>query len=154
MSSDVTDEEPLTPSHLLRGLRITSLPYPVIQHDPADPDYVDASNLRQQATAQAHFLDSFWKRWRHEYLTSLREFHKTTGINEQSIKKGNVVLVHNEGPSSTWKLAVVEDLIKGEDGLVRAANITSLLQLIILFSYYLHFSLQLPNDRHTNNRES
>ena len=34
-----------------------------------------------------------------------------------------MVLVHDEGPRSTWKLAVVEDLIEGGDGLVRAANI-------------------------------
>ena len=41
------------------------------------------------------------KRWRHEYLTSLREFHKTTAINKQSIKKGEVVLVHDDTHRST-----------------------------------------------------
>lgn len=34
-----------------------------------------------------------------------------------------MVLVHDESPRSTWKLAVVEGLIEGGDGLVRAANI-------------------------------
>ena len=33
------------------------------------------------------------------------------------------MLVHNEGPRSTWKLAVIENLIRGGDGLVRAAHI-------------------------------
>ena len=32
-------------------------------------------------------------------------------------------MVHDESPRSTWKLVVVEDLIEGGDGLVRAANI-------------------------------
>ena len=34
-----------------------------------------------------------------------------------------MVLIHNEGPRLYWKLAVVEELIVGGDGLVRAANI-------------------------------
>ena len=123
VSSDSADEEPLTPSHLLHGRRITSLPYPVADDDPSDPDYGSASDMRQRVTTQARILERFWNRWRHEYLTSLREFHRTTGTNEQSIKSGDVVLVHNEGPRSTWKLAVIENLIRGSDGLVRAAHI-------------------------------
>ena len=34
-----------------------------------------------------------------------------------------MVLVHDESPRSTWKLTVVESLIEGGDGLIRAANI-------------------------------
>ena len=123
VSSDCTDEEPLTPSHLLNGRRITSLPYPIADDDPFDPDYGSTSDMRQRVAAQAQILERFWNRWRHEYLTSLREFHRTTGTNEQSIKKGDVVLVHNEGPRSSWKLAVVEEVIRGGDGLFRAAHI-------------------------------
>ena len=123
VSSDCVDKEPLTPSHLLNGRRITSLPYPIADYDPSDPDYGSASDVRQRVTAQAHVLERFWNRWRHEYLTSLREFHRTTGTNEQSIKTGDVVLVYDEGPRSSWKLAVIEDLIRGGDGLVRAAHI-------------------------------
>ena len=79
--------------------------------------------MRQHVTAQAHILERFWKRWRHEYLTSLREFHTTTGTNGQSIETGDVVLAYDEGPRSSWKLALIEDLIRGGDGLVRAAHI-------------------------------
>ena len=101
VSSHCVDEEPLTPSHLLNGRRITSLPYPITDDDPSDPDYGSTSDMRQRVTAQAHILECFWKRWRHEYLTSLREFHRTTGTNEQSIKTGDVVLVYDEGPRSS-----------------------------------------------------
>ena len=32
-------------------------------------------------------------------------------------------MVHDEKPRNVWKLAVIEELIRGNDGLVRAANI-------------------------------
>ena len=51
-----------------------------------------------------------------EYLITLREYHKTTGNNQQSIKVGDVVTVHDDIPKVHWKLAVVEKLITGLDG--------------------------------------
>ena len=56
-------------------------------------------------------------------MTSLREFHKATGYNKQVIKKGDIVVVHDDVPRLCWKLAVVEEPIKGNDGLVCAAHI-------------------------------
>ena len=52
------------------------------------------------------------------YLTSLREFHNSSGDNRQRVKVGDVVLVHNEGPRINWRLAVIKDLITGGDNLV------------------------------------
>ena len=68
-------------------------------------------------------LKHFWTHWRLEYLTTLREFHKTTGNNIQQVKVGDVVLVHDDTPRVNWKYAVVESVIRGNDGLIRAANI-------------------------------
>ena len=42
---------------------------------------------------------------------------------QQTVKVGDVALVYNEGPRMDWRLAVVEKLIAGGDGLIRAANI-------------------------------
>jgi len=55
-----------------------------------------------------------------EYLISLREFHKTSvsGHNKIVIKKGDAVIVHDDKSRFHWRLAVVEDLIEGKDGLV------------------------------------
>ena len=47
-----------------------------------------------------------------EYLTSLREFHNTTGNNVQ-VKMGDIVLVHDDMPNVNWKLAVIQQVIKG-----------------------------------------
>ena len=56
-------------------------------------------------------------------MTSLREFHRATGHNKQVIKKVDIVVVHDDTPRINWKLAVIEDLIAGNDRLARAANI-------------------------------
>ena len=68
-------------------------------------------------------LQHFQHRWRQEYLTSLRELHRTNGKNEQCIKVGDIVLIHDDIPRLKWKIAVVEQLIQGKDGYTRAANI-------------------------------
>ena len=125
LSSDVTDPEPLTPSHLLYGRRIRPVPCPLDSPvDLDDPDFqVDDSTIRQTVNRQTRLIQQFWQRWKCEYLTSLREFHRTSGHNERVIKKGDVVIVHDEKSRLYWRLAVVEDLIEGNDGLVRAAHI-------------------------------
>jgi len=124
VSPDPRDPEPITPAHLVYGRRITTLPhYSVNQDDISDPDFGDASDLRRRARAQAAVVRHFWTRWKREYLTALRETHKITGTNEQRIKVGDVVLIHDETPRIKWRLAVIESLNKGADGLVRSADI-------------------------------
>ena len=77
----------------------------------------------RRAKIQEAVLRDFQKRWCHEYLTSLRDFHKASGSNKQVIKKGDVVLFHDDAPRVTWKMAVIQDLMVGGDGLVRAGTI-------------------------------
>ena len=80
-------------------------------------------SLLKRKQRQCEIIEHFWKRWKNDYLTSLREFHKAYGNNTQRIKVGDVVLVHDESPRILWKMAVVTDLVRGNDGLVRAAKI-------------------------------
>lgn len=77
----------------------------------------------RRAQTQARILEHFRSRWKAEYLTSLREFHKTTGKNKQTIHVVEIVLIHDDSPRTKWRLAVIEGLIEGKDGLVRAANL-------------------------------
>ena len=120
-SSDIGDPEPITPSHLLHGRRITTLPHTRVEIK--DPDFGDASAVKHRARVHATIIKHFWSRWRNEYLTALRETHKSTGNNEQHVNVGDVVLVHNDSTRVHWRLAVIESLNKGADGLVRSANI-------------------------------
>ena len=126
MSSDVSDPEPLTPAHLLYGRRIVPLPYPTTDgNEIDDPTYGETTtaSLQTRVVQHAQVLQHFQRRWKREYLTSLRELHRTTGRNEQCIKVGDIVLVHDDIPRAKWKMAVVEQLIQGKDGYTRAANI-------------------------------
>ena len=79
VSSDSNDPQPLTPSHLLYGRRIITLPYELVTEELGDSDYGETFELRQRAKIQAHLLRSFQKRWKHEYLTSICEFHRASG---------------------------------------------------------------------------
>ena len=124
ISTDVNDEEPLTPAHLLYGRRITPLPNETLQGDEInDPSFDEIQGRQRDAKHLVILLQHFYKRWRQEYLTSLREFHRTTGVNAQKIKVGDIVQVHDDKHRLNWKLAVVEGLVQGLDGHVRVANI-------------------------------
>ena len=124
VSSDFANPEPLTPSHLLYGRRIRSIPHPLDNPEELDdPDYLDADNMRKRVDKQTHFIEQFWTRWKRGYLTSLREFNKISGHNKQAIKLGDVVIVLDDKPRMQWRIAVVEKLITGKDNLARAAHI-------------------------------
>ena len=124
VSSEIDDAEPLTPSHLLYGRRITNLPHPLQEVICDDPTYNSGtSQIEDQAKRRNKLVQHFWNRWRQEYLTSLREFHKVSGKNETEIKVGDVVQVHDDTKRVNWRLAIVERIINGKDGLVRAADI-------------------------------
>ena len=71
-------------------------------------------------------LDHFWRRWRKEYLTELREAHgRKRGCSESStVEVGDIVLVHdNDHPRTFWKMARVEELIRSRDNQVRGARV-------------------------------
>lgn len=113
-------EEVLTPSHLLYGRRLISMPDDIVE--PPDARAVDHNaRFRYLSTRLQHF----WKRWRREYLTDLREYHKgkITG-EERLVDTGDVVVVYDEGHKrGKWKTGVVEDLVVGTDGVVRGARV-------------------------------
>ena len=126
VSSDISDPEPLTPAHLIYDRRIVSVPHPVEDlSENADPSYLSDKDMRKATSRHSKLTQQFWVRWRKEYLTALREFHKATGNNRQIIKKGDVVVVHDDTLRLQWKLAVVDDLVKGNDGLVHSAHIST-----------------------------
>ena len=119
-SSDL--EEPLTPSHLMYGRRIMSLPDYLIDDEDKD---VDNESLNSRLKYLNHTINSFWKRWRKEYLLELREAHRHFLSNgTPRIAVGDVVVVYAEGqPRNYWKLGVIEKLMLGGDGVVRAASV-------------------------------
>ena len=118
-------EEPLTPSHLLVGYRVLSLPNPMTSADIGNLD--DTATRRDLTRRMKHLkktVDDFWKRWRTEYLLGLREAHRhfqTPRGGTKDAVVGNIVIVHDEkNPHDLWKLRI-EKLLPGADGSVRGA---------------------------------
>ena len=70
-------------------------------------------------------LNHFWNRWHQEYLAELRESHRHYSqrcYGDPTISVGDVVVVHEDSlPHGFWKLGLVEELFKGQDGVTRGA---------------------------------
>lgn len=119
-------EEPLTPSHLICGYRVLSLPDVVAPE--VDEDYcATPEGLSRRARHLQLTLGRFWKRWKREYLLELRDHHRysrLTGTAENNIHEGAVVTVYDEShPRGLWRLGVVRSLIVGADGVTRGAEV-------------------------------
>ncbi len=121
-SDDVV--EPLTPSHLLVGFRLMSLPDPCI---PEDPDYADSTEgVTRRMAHLTKSLQKFWRRWKRDYLMELRDFHRTRLEKGEAytLERGEIVTVYDEGhPRGMWRLGRIEELIKGADEMVRGVHV-------------------------------
>ncbi|XP_065903865.1 uncharacterized protein [Dysidea avara] len=123
-SEDV--EKRLTPSHLIFGRRILSLPDSDFQHGANVFDYnmkITHDTFSRRMDHLNKTLNHFWRRWEEEYLLQFRESHRYSGTTNHKtnvLQEGQVVLMYSEGsPRGFWKLARIHTLIKGEDGHVR-----------------------------------
>ena len=111
-SSDLSDPAPITPSQLLYGRRITTLPHDDITDEAGRTvAAADHTTLNRMAGRHEHLVQQFYRRWRTEYLTSLREQHRASDSNTQTINIGDAVQIHDEGSRCRWKLAVVVDVV-------------------------------------------
>ena len=117
-------EEPLTPSHLMTGRRLLSIP-DEIAVDEEETSEVSLLTRRQRYLLL--LLSHFWNRWKREYVVELREHHRTKKgtFTGRSTQLGDIVTVMEEGKSNrgTWKLGKVQDIHPGNDGLVRGATV-------------------------------
>jgi len=105
--SDEPPDVPLTTSHLLHGRILTSLPF--CERPEASCSHGNREDVTRRAQRHAQLIDHFWRRWTHEYLTSLREHQRSSGTNHETIRVGDVVIVHDDfTPRSRWTLAVIE----------------------------------------------
>ncbi|XP_063418864.1 uncharacterized protein LOC134701657 [Mytilus trossulus] len=125
VSTDLTDDEPLTPSHLLYGRRVKTLPYSGTINFSSEENVQNLTHYtaNRQSSVQKRIIHDFWNRWRREYLTSLREQHRNTGINTQIIKVGDIVQIHDDTPRTVWNIAIIVKLVYGRDGLCRSATL-------------------------------
>ena len=95
-----------------------------------------------------------WKRWTAEYIRGLRESHRRAG-GEQTPhpNSGDVVIIRDDNKNRNhWKLAVVTDLIRRKDDIVRGAKLKTgrdILERAVqhLYPLELHCAQMLPKSR-------
>ena len=119
-------EEPLTPSHLVIGRRVLNLPDPVLCYDDDEDFTVSHETITKRMKHLSKVLSHFWRRWRDEYLLSLRDCHRYNQGSEiaREVSQGDVMLMREDGkPRGFWNLIRVERPIRGADGTVRGAVI-------------------------------
>ena len=70
-------------------------------------------------------LRHFWKVWQTEYLSALRETHKSSTTKKSTpIALEDVVIIHEEHlPRQRWSLGRVVELLQGNDGQIRSAKL-------------------------------
>ncbi|XP_065063348.1 uncharacterized protein LOC135689914 [Rhopilema esculentum] len=119
---DEVEVYPLTPFHLMYGHRLSQL-----------ADDLDINDLDLEESSSAYSkrfcylikkLSHFAGRWRREYLTELREFHRNNRNGEIIVSVGDIVLVQEEHVKrNSWKMGKIVELVQGKDGVVRGAKV-------------------------------
>jgi hypothetical protein len=116
LSDDRNDLQPLTPSHLMFGFRLTDFPSTVDIEELKDEPF-DHDRLNKRHKFLQVLLQHIWNRWHHEYLCALRERYNTgTTTPNKFPVVGQVVLIHNDNLRVTWKLGLITKVIPGKDG--------------------------------------
>lgn len=115
LSSDPTEPLALTPAHFLVMTPLKSLP--------AEDLTNECVTLLQRKRNVDNLVQSFWKRWKVEYLNSLQVRNKWVKSNG-SVEKGTVVLLKSDNSAPLdWPLGVIEQTFPGKDGVVRVVDV-------------------------------
>ncbi|XP_055622384.1 uncharacterized protein LOC129765952 [Toxorhynchites rutilus septentrionalis] len=115
LSDNPNDLEPLTPAHFLIGASIQQLP---------DQDFqtIPVNRLKHWQLVQRRLQD-FWRKWHREYLSQLQGRSKRWRASV-NIEIGNLVVLCDENqPPTRWKMARIQELHPGTDGVVRVVTV-------------------------------
>lgn len=141
---DINHPQPLTPSHLIHGRRLRSLP--VTEDKLRDPDYgCTHDHMNQRYSYLNQRLKHWEKIWKTEYLASLREkfYGAQDPDQKENIKVGDIVFVDAEGNRDTWPLGKITAIHPDRTGITRIVEVlsrgtTSLRTINKLISLELH----------------
>jgi len=119
---DELTEPPLTPNNLIYGRTVNR----VVDNNSINnkENSLRNNNIHERSDYIKNILKHFWNRWKLEYITELREYHKGTQQIDNNINIDDVVLIVEEKlPRIQWRIGRVEKLIKGNDNKTRGARI-------------------------------
>ncbi len=114
--------DPITPSHLVVGRRVNSIP--IVSSAKIEAVDDSSSGVEARRNYLQKILTHFWNRWSREYVADLRTRDRTKRRAEGNLtlSTGDVVTVHEDGlPRGLWRLGKIESVIPGNDGKIRAA---------------------------------
>lgn len=113
LSSDPAEPLALTPAHFLTLTPLRSLPA------------LDVSDQNLNLLTRKQLLDSivqsYWKRWRLEYLNSLQSRQKWNTPACPARTGMLVIIQQDNSPPLHWPLGIIEELFYGNDGISRVA---------------------------------
>ena len=113
-------EEAITPSHLIAGRKLLSLP------DEANKGERKPSAPNAMWRQRQVVLNKFWKKFSHDYLINQQPRKKWRNYTNSMIKPGDIVVVRDENLSrNDWKLAKVLEIINDRNGIPRYATVQS-----------------------------
>ena len=119
---DEIDDLPLTPTCLVAERRL--LDQVIISENSAA---ADARFLGKRERQLNLLLTHFRTRWRNEYLTGIREYQRLSSTRKNhTVKVGDIVHIQDKVPRLRWRMGKVDKLVPGRDGVVRAAELTTL----------------------------
>jgi hypothetical protein len=123
--TDGTDDETITPSHLLSGRRLRSLAEAAVDLEEfTDPSIYIRPVFTYREKRMRLLLSHFWRRWRNDYLKSLRETDRNLVHGESSkVCVGDVVLIKDERSRCLWNLGKVITLHNSNDGVTRSVTL-------------------------------
>ena len=111
--------------------------------------HLESPDLRKRAKYLKRCKDAMWRRWTDEYLRGLREQHRLKHQGNQSdVVVGDVMLVKDdERNREKWKMGIVDGLITGRDGIVRAARMKTATGSYLERALQQLYPLELSCDR-------
>ncbi|XP_064470062.1 uncharacterized protein LOC135384806 [Ornithodoros turicata] len=112
------EPEPLTPSHLLIGKRLTRLP-PFVTS--AQLPTGTQQRLQRAMRYRESLLERFWRRWRSDCLQELRTAHWQRVSGSTDLQTDTLVLLKEDRvPRGLWKICRIVKTFPGRDGHVRS----------------------------------
>ncbi len=123
ISTDVSMPQVLSPAMLLTQKASVA---------PAPPGNFELGHLHRSQWCQVQMLaDSFWKRWKQEYLSTLQSRRKWTEESE-NIQEGDIVLLKDrEAKRSEWPIGLVTKAVASSDGKTRKIMVKTAKQGVI-----------------------
>lgn len=112
VSNDPSDLEALTPNHLLH-----------LRGGGTHPFVTQSEMARSRWRKIQHLADSFWCRWKKEYLGDLRSRQRWKKSSANLCEGDLVLVVENTSPRNQWLMGRVAQTFPGKDGLTRIAQI-------------------------------